>query len=63
MIASLNTRKQAGHISFDRMIIDTADWANPDPILITILVDPYILQTLQVAEPAVRKIWDHHTQK
>ena len=50
-MASLNTRKQAGHISFDPMIIDTADWADPDPILITIVVDPYTLQTLLMAEP------------
>ena len=51
-MASLNTREQAGHIFFDRMIIDTADWDDPDTILITILFDPNILQTLRMAEPA-----------
>jgi G3E family GTPase len=47
-MADLIDRRQAGDISFERMIIETTGLADPGPILQTLLIDPYLAQSVRM---------------
>lgn len=47
-LADLIDRRQAGNISFERVIIETTGLADPGPILQTLLVDPYLAQSVRM---------------
>ena len=47
-VADLIDRRQAGDISFERVIIETTGLADPGPILQTLLIDPYLAQSVRM---------------
>lgn len=47
-IADLIDRRQAGGITFERVVIETTGLADPGPILQTLLVDPYLARNVRL---------------
>jgi G3E family GTPase len=47
-VADLIDRRQAGGISFERIIIETTGLADPGPILHTLLIDPYLARNVRM---------------
>lgn len=47
-MADLIARRDAGGLSFERVVIETTGLADPGPILQTLLVDPYLARTVRM---------------
>jgi len=47
-LQDLITRKQAGRVAFDRVMIETTGLADPAPILQTFVADPYLAEACQM---------------